>query len=280
MEPVSVIYTIKNNYHDLSNKEKLIADFIINNPKKSVNPSIDNLAKMAGTSETTVVRFVRKLGFKGYQTFRIALAQESMSVNSQVFEINLDDKDDVASLIFKHTIQVLEASASTLNSKNLTKIAKAMTTSKSTYLFGLGGSNICAREAYHKFIRTGVLCQFSEDYHMQLMLASQSSKEDCAIIFSHLGNNHDTIAIAEELKLRKCKIFVITSYENSILARMADIVLRTSPLNSEVVAEAFSSNIASSTFINILYVELMKLKGESGISALTSMRETISKRRH
>lgn len=280
MEPVSVIYTIKNNYRDLSIKEKLIADFIINNPKDAVNPSIDTLAKLAGTSETTVVRFVRKIGFKGYQTFRIALAQESMSVNSQVFEINLDDKDDVSSLIFKHTIQVLESSATTLNSKDILKIAKRMIKSKSTYLFGLGGSNICAREAYHKFIRTGIICQFSEDFHMQLMLASQSSKDDCAIIFSHLGNNHDTIAIAEELKARKCKLFVVTSYENSPLARMADVILRTSPLNSDVVAEAFSSNIASSTFINILYVEIMKLKGSDGIDALNTMRETIAKRRH
>ena len=89
-----------------------------------------------------------------------------------------------------------------------------------------------------------------------------------------------TLAIAEELKLRKCKLFVITSYENSPLARMSDIMLRTSPLNSDVVAEAFSSNIASSTFINILYVEIMKIKGTIGINALNAMRETIAKRRH
>jgi len=279
MKTVSVLYTIKSKYYELSTKEKQIADYIIAHPQECVNPSIDQLAKLVGTSETTVVRFVRKLGYKGYQNFRINLAQESFTLNSQVFEIDLNDKEDVAALIFKHTIQVLEASASTLNKKNIKKIAQTITNSKSTYLFGLGGSNICAREAYHKFIRTGLICQFAEDYHMQLMLASQAQKGDCAILFSHLGNNYDIIAIAEELKKNGCALFVITSYENSPLARMADIILQTSPLNSEVVAEAFSSNIASSTFINILYVEMMKILKKNGITALNNMREIIAQRR-
>jgi DNA-binding MurR/RpiR family transcriptional regulator len=279
MKPISVLYTIKNKYISLSNKEKQIADYIIKNPKDSVNPSIDRLAAKVGTSEATLVRFVRKIGYSGYQQFRIALAQESIAVNSQVFEIDLDKKEDVASLIFKHTIQVLEASAQTLDGANIKKIAQCMLDSERVYLFGLGGSNISAREAFHKFIRTGISCNFAADFHMQLMLASQANKNDCAIIFSHLGNNYDVISLAEELRKKGCRICVITSYSNSPLARMADIVLQACPLNSEVVSEAFSSSIATATFINILYVELMNLTKDDGINALSNMRQAIAKRR-
>ncbi|MGD1822915.1 MAG: MurR/RpiR family transcriptional regulator [Pleomorphochaeta sp.] len=279
MKPISVIYSIKNKYNELSKKEKQIADYIIKYPNESVNPSIDVLAKKVGTSEATLVRFVRKLGYGGYQKFRIALAQESVAVNSQVFEIDLDKQGDIPSLIFKHTIQVLETSAQTLNQDDLMKIANNMATSKNVYLFGLGGSNIAAREAFHKFIRTGISCQFAEDFHMQLMLASQATNKDCAILFSHLGNNYDIISIAESLIEKGCKTCVITSYSNSPLARMADIVLQACPLNSEVVAEAFSASIATATFINILYVELMNLKEKSGLDSLNAMREIIAKRR-
>lgn len=279
MKPISVIYSIKDKYSELSKKEKQIADYIIKYPKESVNPSIDELAKKVGTSEATLVRFVRKLGYEGYQKFRIALAQESIAVNSQVFEIDFDKKEDIPSLIFKHTIQVLEASAQTLNQENLMKIATNMTKSNKVYLFGLGGSNIAAREAFHKFIRTGLTCQFAEDFHMQLMLASQASKDDCAILFSHLGNNYDIISLAKELKERGCKVCVISSYANSPLARLADILLQACPLNSEVVAEAFSASIATATFINILYVEIMDIKKEEALKSLNDMRETIAKRR-
>lgn len=279
MKIISVIYSIKSKYNSLSKKEKQIADYIISNPKDSVNPSIDRLAKKIGTSEATLVRFVRKIGYSGYQNFRIALAQESIAFNSQVFEIDLDKKRDAASLIFKHTIDVLEASSKTLDNKNIKDIAKTMVESRCVYLIGLGGSNISAREAFHKFIRTGISCQFAEDFHMQLMLASQAKSNDCAIIFSHLGNNFDTISIAEELKTKNCKICVITSYSNSPLAKMADIVLQVCPINSEVVSEAFSSSIATATFINILYVEIINITKKDGINALCNMREVIAKRR-
>ena len=73
---VSVLYTIKNQYGSLSEKERLIADFIIEHKGATVDPSITELAAQIGISEATLVRFVKKLGYQGYQKFRIALARE------------------------------------------------------------------------------------------------------------------------------------------------------------------------------------------------------------
>ena len=71
---ISALFTIKERYDDLSAKEKQIADFILEHPRESVNPSIEELAERIGISESTMVRFARKLGYSGYQRFRIALA--------------------------------------------------------------------------------------------------------------------------------------------------------------------------------------------------------------
>ncbi len=279
MEPISVIYSIKNKYTELSNKEKLIADYILQHPSDCIDPSINKLSTNVGTSEATLVRFVRKIGYSGYQQFRIALAKAAIAPKNKFYEIDLDDKDNIASVIFKYTIDVLEASSKSLDTASIKKTAKMMIDSNNVYLFGLGGSNISARDAFHKFIRTGIRCNFVEDFHMQLMLASQSTKKDCAILFSHLGNNYDIISLAEELKNKGCPIIVITSYSNSPLAKLADIVLQASPIDSDSVAEAFSSSIATATFINILYVEIMRLKDKEGVDALNNMRESISRRR-
>ena len=45
MQEVSAIYTIRTKYATLSAKEKKIADFILEHPKESVNPSIEELAE-------------------------------------------------------------------------------------------------------------------------------------------------------------------------------------------------------------------------------------------
>lgn len=279
MEIISATYAIKSKYAEFRGKEKQIADYILAHPHDSVNPSIEELAHSIGISEATLVRFVRKLGFQGYQKFRIALARESITENQQLFEVEVPEKGDVVDLVFSHTIKVLQATHDLVNRKLVGTLAEKLVKSGTIFLFGLGGSNIAARDAFHKFIRTGIHCSFAEDFHMQLMLASQSTEKDIAILFSHMGSNYDILSIAEELKAHGCPFAVLTSYTSSPLAKMANMVFKVSPLHSNVVAEAFTANVAASTYINALYIELMQQRGKEGLDSLDNMREAIAKRR-
>ena len=128
-------------------------------------------------------------------------------------------------------------------------------------------------------MRIGLSVQYSDDFHMQVMLASQTGAQDVALVFSHLGNNFDTISLAEELKKRKCHVVVITSYDNSPLALMADTLLLVSPLHSSLVSESFSASIAVATLINVLYVEVMNQLKEAGLKNLNKMRSAITRRK-
>ena len=278
-DSASVIYNIKKHYNTFSEKEKIIGDFIIKNRTTSFEQSITELAEKIGISEATLVRFVKKLGYSGYQKFRIALAKESAAANTQIFEIRVSEKDDAADSIFRHTIQALESSRKLLNKKAIVKTAALMVRARHILLCGLGGSNINACDAFHKFVRTGLSVQHSDDFHMQTMLASQTSAHDVALVFSHLGNNLDTISLAEELKKHKCHVIVITSYDKSPLALMADTLLPVSPVHSSLVAESFSASIAVATLINVLYVEVMNQIKEAGLKNLNKMRGAIARRK-
>jgi DNA-binding MurR/RpiR family transcriptional regulator len=114
---------------------------------------------------------------------------------------------------------------------------------------------------------------------MQLMLASQSTSKDVALLFSHMGTNYDILSLAQEVKCHHCPVVVFTSYAKSPLAQMADKVFCLSPVHSEVVAEAFTANIAAATYINVIYIEMMQRLGKKGLDSLDNMREAIAKRR-
>lgn len=279
MEIISASYTIKRNYPTLSAKEKQIADYILAHPAESVNPSIEELSHSIGISEATLVRFVRKLGFSGYQNFRIALARESITESRQLYEVEVKDSEDVMDTVFNHTIKVLQETQKIADKNAIHHVADELAKSKSVGLFGLGGSNIAAEDAFHKFIRTGIDCNYASDFHMQLMLASQTKENDIALLFSHMGSNYDILSIAEELKAHGCRLYVFTSYAASPLARMADEVFEVSPVHSTAVAEAFTANIVASAYVNALYIELMQKLGKTGLSSLDNMREAIAKRR-
>ena len=279
MTEVSAIYTIKSKYSSLSIKEKKIADFILEHPKDSVNPSIEELADRIGTSESTMVRFARKLGYTGYQRFRIALARETIPSNEQVFETEVSDLEDPIDTVFINAKKTLNETYNRLDRTALKKAGKQLSEAKNIYLMGLGGSNIIALDAYHKFIRTGLSCNYAADFHMQLMLSSQADEKDVALIISHTGSGHDTLALAEEFRNNGCPIIVLTSNNRSPLARMGDLVLHVSTSLSSLVAESFSSRIVSLTIIDVLYVEILERMKDLGVENLNKMRNVIAKRR-
>mgnify|MGYP006285631557 CR=1 FL=1 len=60
---------IHEKYGILTAKGKHLADFVLSSPEKAVFMTTRQLAAAVGTSEATVVRFVRQLGFKNYAFF-------------------------------------------------------------------------------------------------------------------------------------------------------------------------------------------------------------------
>ncbi|MFA5448624.1 MAG: MurR/RpiR family transcriptional regulator [Sphaerochaeta sp.] len=279
MHDVSALYVIRTKYEDLSNKEKQIANFILKHPTESVNPSIEELAERIGISESTMVRFAKKLGYEGFQRFRLALAREMVPPTRQLFESEIHEGEDVVDLVFKHTQTNLEETYALINKSVIKEAAKLICGARSLLLMGLGGSNITASDAYHKMIRTGLVCHYSSDYHMQLMLASQASAQDVALMVSHTGSGHDTLALAEELKTNGCSLIVLTSYPRSPLAKMGELVIPMSAGRSSVIAESFSARIIALVLIDVLYVEVLEQMGDRGVENLNKMRSAIAKRR-
>jgi RpiR family carbohydrate utilization transcriptional regulator len=279
MHDVSALYVIRTKYEDLSNKEKQIANFILKHPTESVNPSIEELAERIGISESTMVRFAKKLGYEGFQRFRLALAREMVPPTRQLFESEIHEGEDVVDLVFKHTQTNLEETYALINKSVIKEAAKLICGARSLLLMGLGGSNITASDAYHKMIRTGLVCHYSSDYHMQLMLASQASAQDVALMVSHTSSGHDTLALAEELKTNGCSLIVLTSYPRSPLAKMGELVIPMSAGRSSVIAESFSARIIALVLIDVLYVEVLEQMGDRGVENLNKMRSAIAKRR-
>jgi DNA-binding MurR/RpiR family transcriptional regulator len=279
MTEVSAIYTIKNKYGSLSVKERKIADFILEHPLDSVNPSIEELADSIGISESTMVRFAKKLGYSGYQRFRIALARETIPSKSQVFETEVKDNEDVIDTVFSNAQKTFEATYRNIDRGALKKAATLITSCRKLYLGGLGGSNITALDAYHKFIRTGIFCNYSSEYHLQLMLASQATDQDVAFIISNTGVNTDTLALAEEYRNNGCKLIILTSNNRSPLARMGDVVLNVTLSTNSLVAESFSARTVSMVIIDVLYVEILEEMKDLGIENLNKMRSVIARRR-
>ncbi|NLJ85937.1 MAG: MurR/RpiR family transcriptional regulator, partial [Firmicutes bacterium] len=62
--------------HSLRPAEKRIAEIILENPRRIINMSITDLAKMGQCSETTIIRMAQAVGYQGYRELKMAIATQ------------------------------------------------------------------------------------------------------------------------------------------------------------------------------------------------------------
>lgn len=280
---ISVRLKIKSLYNGLSAKEQNIADYILENPISVAHNSISDLSAELNVAGSTLFQFAKKLGYSGFKEFKMAILIEenNFSTTSIHENIEIDDNElTMAQKVFDSNIKTLTNTKKILQLDDLKKAAEIISNSKLLYFFGVGGSGILAKDAYHKFLRSATHVRHSTDYHMQLIEASLLTPQDCAICISHTGKSKETIKIAEIVKKAGAKVIVITSHASSPLAKIGDIVFISISEEIEFHSEALSSRISQLSILDSLYVILMFMNKEESKEALSKVRRTIWELKH
>ncbi|TMO95258.1 RpiR family transcriptional regulator, partial [Pseudoalteromonas sp. S3178] len=73
---MSTFVKIKALRPSLSNSEAKLADFTLNSSAKIRALSSVELARAAGVSQSSVVKFAQKLGYKGFPAFKLAVVDD------------------------------------------------------------------------------------------------------------------------------------------------------------------------------------------------------------
>ncbi|MER2058514.1 MAG: MurR/RpiR family transcriptional regulator [Niallia sp.] len=269
---------IRSYYARLSEKEKKIADYILEHPEKIIHSTINELAEDLGVADATVFRFCKRIGFKGYQAMKIALASEVIEPIQQIHE-EISENDSVKTVtekVFKSNVRTLENTLEILNGHSIQKAVELLLQAKRVEFYGTGGSAVIAMDAFHKFVRTGIKAFSFIDSHFQLMSSSQLSENDVAVIISHSGTNKDTINIMKTAKNNGAKTIGITGYPKSPIGQNSDVALFTSSEETEYRSEALSSRIGQLSLIDALYVNVMILNKSVANQSLERIRNAIS----
>ncbi|RDY72238.1 MULTISPECIES: MurR/RpiR family transcriptional regulator [Halobacillus] len=276
-----VISRIRSSYSQFSEKEKLIADYILENTEDIVHSTINQVADDLMVADATVFRFCKRLGFKGYQAMKIALASEIVNPIQDIHEkISEEDTDfEITEKVFQANIRALETSRDVQNPLSLKKAMEYLVEADRVFFFGSGGSNILAMDAQHKFMRTGMEAYAYPDTHLQLMSASQMRETDVAVVISHTGSNQDILDIVDVAKENNVKIIAITNFAKSPLTKVVDLSLYTVAEETEFRSEALASRIAGLSLIDSLFVNYSVKMKEQAQTATQRMRDAISRKR-
>lgn len=278
----NVIVKIKAIYTSLSSRERAVADYILKNPQEIIHLSITEFSENSSVAEATIFRFCKRLGFRGYQAFKIALASEVVEPIKNIHE-EIREEDEVLTLaekVFTGHIEAIKDTLNLLDGPVLENIVDTLSRATRIDFYGSGGSSAIAMDAYHKFLRTGINCHAHSDGHQQIISAALLGPGQAAIGISHSGSNKDVIEALRIAKANGAATIAITNHYKSPLTKEADYVLYTTSRETYFRSEALASRLVQLSLIDVLHVAVSVRKQEETLGNLQKIREAISIKRY
>ena len=250
----SAILRIRGLYPSLRPAERRVADYVLANAAAVVRLSSTELGERSGTSDATVVKFSQRLGFRGYQDFKIALAGEITGVPTGVFgEVERGDNPaGIRDKVFAANIEALNDTRKVLDSGELARAVEAILAAPQVCFYGVGASGLVALDAQQKFMRIGIICHAYADSHLQATQAALLRRGDVAVGISHSGQTMDTLEVIRLARANGAVTVALTNFPRSALASSAEIKLLTSVRETIFRSGALASRLAQLSVIDAL----------------------------
>ncbi|MBN1318645.1 MAG: MurR/RpiR family transcriptional regulator [Anaerolineales bacterium] len=277
MSEKQILLQIKQFLPSMPDQQQRVGRFVLDRSHETLGLSIGELSRACGVSNTTVLRFCRRLGLEGYREFRIELARGWDSPDSLIY-VHVQPDDDLASLVnkvFSTNIQALQETQQTLDLEVLEKTVDAILGSRRVDIYSTGGAGVVARELHFKCMQQGVNANAFLDSQMQVMSAASLTENDLGIGISHTGRQ---MQVAEALKLaRECgaTTIALTSYRGTPVTEVADLVLYTAATATDTSYGSPIVRNAQMALVDVIY-EAMILKGPVGREKMARIARAIS----
>jgi DNA-binding MurR/RpiR family transcriptional regulator len=276
---------IKETIQDLSPSEKRVAQYILDNPADISHLSIGELADKSGSSEATVVRLCKILGYNGYKDFKISITKDIayMSRDDEDEQYtDVEPGDELKSIIQNisyNNKKSIDDTLQIISYKAIEDTVEAIAAAQRIEFYGVGASYIIAFDAVQKFSRINKIALSYPDPHLQIASAANLKKGDVAIAISYSGETKDTydsICVAKE---SGAKTISITKFGQSSISDVCDINLFVSAPEISIRSGAMSSRIAQLNVIDVLFAGVASKSFEQIKKHLNKTRKAIREKK-
>ena len=273
---------IKSAMDSFKPSERMIAEFVLRNPERVVQMSISGLARDVEVGESTVMRFCRALDYKGYQEFKLRLAQDLVEPVEYIHE-KIKFTDSIAQLAqktFQTNRSAVEDTQKSLDPGMVEVAANALTGARRIDIYGAGYSFFTTLDAKLKLTRLGLLADAYGDAHLQAMAAATLSAQDVAIGISHSGSTKDVVDALSLARKSGATTISITNFSPSPVTKVSDVVMLTASPESPLGGEVLTSRIAQLCVIDVLSVAVAVALGENCLTAIRKISEAVKQKRY
>ena len=193
----SVLENIKANYEKLFSAEKKAAAYILANPEQAIMMNISELARKSGSSEATVVRMCKHVGYQGYYQMRLLMSHDLGKARPTYDENEM-----------------------------LVKAVRLLRLSRMVFVVAAGNTSPIATDLGFRLERCGIPCSYSMIPEHFLNHVSLGTSDDTIVAISRSGASKQVVQAMELAMKKQMHSIVITGEKDTQLAEHADCVIQ------------------------------------------------------
>lgn len=259
-----ILKNIARERESLCKAELRVADYILKQPERVITMTMADLAKGSEVSDPTIIRMCRRFGYRGYQDFKVRLAQQlAPEPPFEHHPIELSDGVDRGiEKVLLNSINALKRFQTDVDAATINQVACKLMKARMVYLFGLGISETLVFDAEHKLFRLGIHCRTVLDGQRQMLIASSLEEDHVALFFSHSGQTRTLVSVASLINSTGADSVAITA-PGSHLARTVSTVVSVPPYDHSEIYTPLTARLNHLVVINMLVVAIRLKQGKS-----------------
>lgn len=285
-----ILIEIKSRYPQMNEAMRRIADYVISYENDMIYQKASEFAQKSGVSTASVSRFVKLLGYKNFNEFRLkmAMAEEKNGIEKP------DDKDrlvyngeavgnspyEISKTIFSKSIRELEDTWNMMDPDVLEPIANLIDSASRIVAIGVGRSKITTEALVSRLYRIGYYIVDFCDSHEIVNITSILKEGDLLIAVSNFGQSKAVVEGVKRARKRGATVVGITSVKDSPLAQYSDYVLFSAyDYASERMGKLYepsSENVAQIVLVDCLYMMVATKHEKENLSHYRAFSEEIS----
>ena len=273
-------------YAGLRPSEQKVADYILEYEGKASKLLMETLAQETGVSQPTVIRFVKAAGYEGFKDFKYALVQEEAKEQPEAsdkislcgFQLSKKDRrEDVPGKIVTTSIDMLEETLKNISMKEYKRAVEAVLGAENIVIYSVENSVCTANDLLTKLTYLGLNCRIYGDYYLQNVSAVNLTRKDLAIGISYSGCSRHTVEMLALAQKAGATTLALTNFENSLLAKYADIVLCASN-RQFLYGDTIFSRITQLALVDMIYAGVLNRDYDRCSKKLNKTSSIVNKR--
>lgn len=258
---MSCMFKIKEGMSCFTETEIRLANYILEDSNEVINLNAQELGEKVNTSAAAVVRFSKKLGYKGFTALKVDLAKQSSNEKLETFNTMIIENDSIEVMVKKAEVintNALNQTYKLINIDVLKNAVKAIKDCNRIYIYGVGASGLVALDFQSKLSRINKMAFYNQDSHIQIVTAVHLGPNDVAIGLSYSGETKEVAVAMEKAKKQGAKTISVTKFNNNTVSKTVDYPLYIPSEEEDLRIGAMTSRLATLAVIDLLYLGLIK----------------------